>query len=389
MTATQCAQSTSSDLANLNSTLVGCGLFYGAARRTDGGDRLVPDPGSQWEVPVYSCASSISATIRDVSFVYNGTSFGALKATSAKPKQYPNPSDLPLWAVEDMHDMTILQAQPLWGVIGPANSTVRESLKANISTISQESLRLPGIMNEYSFFNTLGDPVSSKIGENLPGTSFYAQALLNAFNIGRPSAVSYGDYSGQTQLALYALWQNLSSTATDASSIVNLVWTDIAANSVVGTKGWGLTSVAAGQSPSANAAAQNNNAPVTSYRKRVKFHMAYAVPAFVVIAVTLAILVASVVVLAMRKTSIKRLRELLDATSNGRIISLYEWPEEARDLKTDDWVQRIGARQAAVSTKAVVADENKNKVRVKEAEEEQLMTERPMGKFREVGIYKE
>lgn len=342
--------------ANLNSSLVGCGLFYGAARRTDGGDRLIPDPGSQWEIPVYSCASSIRAIIRSASFVYNGTTFDSLKVTSAKPKHYPSPADLPLWGVEDMQNFTINEARPLWGVIGPANATVLESLSRNISTISQETLRLPGTLTEYSFSSTFLDPVTYNTGENLPGASFYVQALRNAFNIGRPTKVAFGDYSGQTQLALFALWQNLSTTATDASKILNLVWTDIAANSVVGTKGWGLTSSVAGKS-AVNLAAQHSNAPVTSYRKRVRFHMPYAVPAFVVLAVTLAILVASVFVLVTRKTSMKKLRDLLDATSNGRIISLYEWPEEARGLKTDDWVQKIGSRQAAVSTKFVAAGE--------------------------------
>lgn len=75
---------------------------------------------------------------------------------------------------------------------------------------------------------------------------FYVQALQNAFTIANPGSLGYAgyagyaDYSGLTAgLALYRKWQALSMNAVGAAQIVNLVWTDIAANSVVGTRGGG------------------------------------------------------------------------------------------------------------------------------------------------------
>lgn len=81
---------------------MGCGLLYGAARRTDGGSELSHQPGSQWSIPVYGCAASVRAAILTVTFQYNGTGFAALKVTSAQPKTYPSASSHPLWAVENM-----------------------------------------------------------------------------------------------------------------------------------------------------------------------------------------------------------------------------------------------------------------------------------------------
>ena len=38
-------------------------------------------------------------------------------------------------------------------------------------------------------------------------------------------------------MAMYVQWQNLSQTPEGASFIVNLIWTDLAASVIVGTKG--------------------------------------------------------------------------------------------------------------------------------------------------------
>ncbi|UNI23166.1 hypothetical protein JDV02_009001 [Purpureocillium takamizusanense] len=353
----QCRGALLMDPANINSTLIACGLVYGAAQRTDQGNPLVPDPGSKWVFPVYSCASSVIASIKTVTFQYNGTDLSALKVANVEPKKYPSPSDLPLWGVEDMHNFTIGNAQPLWGVLGRANATIEDSIKQNITTIAQEKLRLPGLVDDLTMLLTGRLRDSTRGGQNLPGATFYAQALQNAFSIARPGGNAYGDYSGQTGLALFAKWQQLSKSADEASQIINLVWTDIAANAVVGTKGWGLTSVAAGLAKRATNSDQHDMVPVTAFRKQVRYRIPFAVPAFVVLAVALAIIVAMSVLLVTGRTGLTRLRRLIDATSPGRLISQKLWPEEAYGLNTKEWVKRIGPRQVVV-TKEVVAEDS-------------------------------
>lgn len=354
MIADICAGSSLESPANIDSSLVGCGLIYGAARRLDGGSPLNPDPGSRWSVPAYSCATSVRATIRTVTFQYNGTGLEALKVVRTVPKSYTRASDLPLWAVENMHGFKISNTQPLWGLLGSDGATVDESLSTNVSTVSQESLRLPGFLDTYSYLLNGGGYVADRQGQNLPGVDFYTQALMNAFSITRPGSTGdqgYGDYSGRTGLALYTKWQNLSSSADQASRIINLVWTDIAANSVVGTKGWGLGSAALRKRDTTEA----DQVPVTVYQSHVRYRIPYAVPAFVALAVTVVVVVVGIILVAVGKTGSNRMRLLLDATSAGRVMGSFLWPGKAAGKGTDEWVKEVGTKVVIASNESVVA----------------------------------
>ncbi|GAB1316942.1 Peptidase A1 domain-containing protein [Madurella fahalii] len=367
-----CAGGSHSNPANINSSLVGCGLVYGAARRTDGGSELSPQPGSQWSVPVYSCAASVRATVRTVTFRYNGTGLADLKVTAAERKTY-SPANIPLWAVENMNGTRLMDAQPLWGLLGPSNASAAvSSLAANLSTVRQEDLRLPGIVNAHSILEG-NDYILSNRGQNLPGVDFHVQALHNAFAIARPGSVGYAgyaDYSGMTGLALYTKWKELSVSAEGAAAIIKLVWTDIAANSVVGTKGWGLddpiTTSALPRSRKRAAAddAADDLVPVTVYYRYMRYRLPYVVPAIVVLTLTAIVMVTWVVLLVLGRTGTSRMRWLLDATSSGRILGAFLWPGEAAAVRqsTDEWVKTVGTRVVFVAPESAVAAAQEIKV---------------------------
>ncbi|KAH6855872.1 hypothetical protein B0I37DRAFT_64600 [Chaetomium sp. MPI-CAGE-AT-0009] len=353
-----CAGGDHENLANINSSLVGCGLVYGAARRTDGGSALTPEPDSEWSLPAYSCAGSVRATIRTVTFVHNGTGLAGLKVTSAKPKTYASPADHPLWTVENMHSTTLWNAQPLWGILNP--STPPSQLPVNHSTTQQPTLRLPGIITAESFLSGI-DYISAKQGQNLPGVDFYVRALLNAFTIRRPGATGYegyADYSGRTSLALYRKWQGLTASAEGTARMLALVWTDIAANAVVGTKGWGLDDPAATgggevakRKRDGDAGGGGGQVPVTVYRRRLRYRLPYMVPAVVVLALATGVLGTWLVLLAMGRTGAAKMRRLLDATSPGRILGGFLWPGKAATPRdTDEWVKTVGTRVVVVGS---------------------------------------
>ena len=356
-----CAGGTSSNRADINSTLIACGLIYGAARRTDGGSELSPQPGSAWTIPLYSCAASIRATIRTVTFQHNGTGLAALKVTSATPKTYPSPDETPLWGVEDTHTYSLGAAPPLWGILGTGASAAdiipaALSTHRNLTTILSPSLNLPGVLTQdSSITGTDFSPI--KTGQNLPGVDFYTSALQNTFTIRRPGSLGYegyGDYSGRTGLALYKKWQRLSENAEGAAEIVKLVWTDIAANSVVGTKGWGLRA-AEGEGGlrkrDGNGDGGDELVKVTVYRRRVRYVLPYMVPAIVVLALAVSVLATWVVLMAMGRTGPAKLRRLLDATSPGRILGGFLWPGKAATVRgTNEWVKAVGTRVVIVGT---------------------------------------
>lgn len=285
-----------------------------------------------------------------------GSGGGPPEATRADPKTYASPSDLPLWAVESVHgDGTVSDVAPLWGVLGTAASaSAVGDLVANVSTTAQRSLRLPGALGAYSLLLTGGEFAPQRMGQNVPGADFYGQALMNAFGVTRPGYSGggyegYGDYSGRTGLALYSKWRELSDGgAEDVSAIVNLVWTDIAANSVVGTKGWGLGSDAdAGALPTV---------PVTAYRRRVRYHIPYAVPGFVVLAEAAVALAVAIALLVAGRTGPRKLRTLLESTSAGRIMGLFLWPDKSAEqgTTTSEWVKTVGTRVVLASGRSIV-----------------------------------
>ncbi|GIK07599.1 hypothetical protein Aspvir_003265 [Aspergillus viridinutans] len=328
---TLCGGTTSSSPSTITSALIGCGLVYGAANRTDGVSPLRTDPNSPWSIPLYICASAVKASLKTVSFGYNGTGLDALSITSLSQKTYPSP---PLWAVEDLPDRSLADVQPLWGIL-PANTTSA----VNLSTIAGPSLYLPGYIDTTTTPLTGLAPVPVSTGQNLPGVDFYTQSLYRALSISSPAGQPYADYSGWTSLALYAKWQALSTTATGAAKIIDLVWTDFAANAMVGTKA---------------AAEQDQVLPVTVFERRIRYRLPYAVPGIVVLVAALGIVGGVVVLGCMRRTGVGRLKGFLERTAVGRVLGLVLLGEEGEMGK--DWVEKVGGKRVRITEGGITVE---------------------------------
>ncbi len=268
-----------------------------------------------------------------MTFQYNGTGFSSLSITSAVPKTYNSTTPPPTWAVETLPSpLTISDTQPLWGLF-PSNSSLPNT---NISTLPAASLRLPGLVSSLTAVSRSLDYVPSIAGQNIPGVDFYVQALQNAFTIASPGTVGYegyADYSGLTSgLALYGKWQGLSKTPEGAAQILRLVWTDVAANSVVGTKGWG----------------DGDRVEVVAWGRRVRYHMGYIVPAVVVLGLAGGVVGVWVALVVMGRTGRGKMRRLLEVTSAGRIWGGVLWPGEGGRTGTGQWVKTVGTRVVVV-----------------------------------------
>jgi hypothetical protein len=344
----------------------------GAATRTDGGNNLILDPQTPWKLPLYSCATAIKAVVKTVSLEYNGTGLDALTVHSLKPKEYPSDAAIPIWGVEDITRNTINDAPPMWGIVGP-NATDLESTitKYNISTHSAKHLYLPGYMDQfYGVLRGLGS-VRRTTSQNLAGVEFYNQALQMAYTVGLRWYESEADYSGADSHALYAKWQKLSKTAEGTASIINLIWTDVATNAVVGTKGWGLSAVAANMGiPSSSAIEKRDveggsvlesaSVPIMVYGSHIRYRIPFAVPAFVTLGITTLLLGMLIVLLIMRRTGLKRMRMFLESTSVGRILSPFIQPAEAprgAEAETEEkWVKRVGTQKVLITTDSIKID---------------------------------
>lgn len=343
-------------------------MLYGAPRRQDSGQSLIPDPLSSWTTPIYSCATALKATIRTVTFTYNSTGIAGLNVISAQPKTYTRDGDLPVWGVETISNPKLLYGtmQPLWGVLGTASS-YEQSASAyakvdNFSTITQPSLYLPGFMNGDYLMAASDTTTLGNLPQNLPGLNFYAKALQMATSISSPgnsrNATNYQggtDYSGFSSLALFAQWQNLTSSASMAGKVIDLVWTDFSANAVVGTRGWGLRTSQEGTAVVSEVLQVNpTTVPVVVYQRVVRYHIPFATPAFVTMAVLLITLVFLLTLVAKGKSNTARMRTALEVTSAGRIAAMGIWSheiDEATKSSKGAGVEGVGGRKMQITKK--------------------------------------
>ncbi|OCK73509.1 hypothetical protein K432DRAFT_430554 [Lepidopterella palustris CBS 459.81] len=335
-----CTGAGNGDFANITNILVNCGMMRGVPQRQSPGSRLIFDSGSSWSQPIYTCASAIKATIKTVSFNYNGTDslLSSLTIPEIQDKTYANESSMPLWGVENTGNAYYTQDMNLiWGLVSPAYEN-----NQNVSTVRQPSLYLPGWIGT---LDTLGMLATSY--ENLPGSDFSVGALATAYDIGGPNAGQF-DYSGQTNMAMWSRWQTLTNSPRTAALIPNLIYTDIAAAAVVGTKG---------VLGPGNAAHENQVAlPVTPTVSKIQYHYPFAIPALAAALILVVITLLAFVTVCLGGLGIGRMRLHLQQISPGRVYTtfMYRGPD-GLTMNSKDWSKQFGKKMVDLSGEFPVA----------------------------------
>jgi hypothetical protein len=304
-------------------------LIYGAPRHQDNSSGVIFEEGSSWTQPIYSCASAVKATVRTVSFTYNGTT-GLLKdlnITNIQDKIYDNPDDMPIWGVEQTGGQYANDAIYLvWGLVSPSYQG-----NANVSTVQKSSLYLPGV----GYPSQLSPYYSV---DNLPGAEFFPNCLESGYNVGGSSTSSSSlpfDYSGETNIGLFLKWQNITQSASTAGLVQNLIFTDCAASLVVGTK-----------SVSGVGSTASNDLPpvlVTPTVEVVNYNYLFGIPAFLVALAFLLSLLAAMGTVLFRRHNLDTLRLRIHQTSVGRIFTTLLEPERSNFTdKPKIWAASMG-----------------------------------------------
>ncbi|EXJ74703.1 uncharacterized protein A1O5_01397 [Cladophialophora psammophila CBS 110553] len=337
-----CSGAGGADLANLTNVHVECGLVFGAAQRRDGTITLVQEPETWWTQKVYSCATAMKASIKEVRFRYNatqttGNTLKALSIVNVSDTSYPDKESMPLWGVESP-GYTMNDIHQLWGLISPE---LEHSV--NLSTVRAPQLYLPG-------YGGLGVLSTVPGYENLPGADGPADALAGVYQSGGDD---WADYSGDTNMAMYARWRDLSGSAATVAKIPNLVWTDIAANMLVGTRNWnsgnGLPANLQKRDDDGTSGGGSDQAlvPVTVYQQRIRYHWPFAIPAFLALALFLAVLLAAFISVLSGRGLPARVRHYLFHLSSGRMLGDIQYAGECDKLApTNEWLARVGGRRS-------------------------------------------
>lgn len=240
----------------------------------------------------------------------------------------------------------------LWGLVSAPR--VNEDTSDQYQYIRSHRLMLPGLLGV-----PMGDYVTTADSMYLPGAQFASNALAGAYSVGSGSI-----YSGDLSLALGRQWQEMSTSASEAANIINLVWTDVAANAVIGTRSWlpsprlppNLQETPISQNHSGDglplAVKQENKdrsthtyVPVHIVKRRVAFDWSYGIPALLVLVLFAAIAGATLFATFCGRVRVSRIRWILNNLSAGRLLAkhLEAQPGEAATLSTKQWIRSYGA----------------------------------------------
>ena len=331
--------------ANISNIQVMCGLLIGTAYPTSE-KRLISKYKARGlrERPIYSCASTTKATIKTVRFRYNSTrnereSMNGLEVLNIIDKVYTSDNDRPLWGVEDIN-MSVFLVNPLWGIIDPSRKD-----SVTLSSVRAEGLYLPA-----------GRSLLGWGGYNMPDFTPAITGPGKAWRFVYESKRSYEerlpDYSGYASAMLSKKWDNLSHTAEGAAQILNLIFTDYAANMLTGTRSQlTITNLRPNMSTSGKKdQSQPGQVPVYLYRRIIRYRWVYGIPAFLSLLPVALILVSAAVALLTDRGSIKRVKHYLWNLSAGRILTTFIYPESSHMYSdTKEWIRAVGVRNITIT----------------------------------------
>ncbi|KAK5072463.1 hypothetical protein LTR64_005065 [Lithohypha guttulata] len=349
-----CKSSYGSVPVNITEIAVELGMVGGVGHRVDKGFEDAKDvkaPNSTWERPIYVCSGATKAKIKTVTFRYNATidnSLAGLYIKSIKDKTYTNSVSAPIWGFETPQpQFNISDINPLWGIIDPARVKT-----PNLTTLQAPSFYIPH--SSTSAVGTTPD-LSYQNGDNVP----MIRTPPDLWSATLYSSVTGPAYSGKGDQDLQMLWRELSRNSTGIEKMLRLIWVDLAANYLVGTKGHHTTKHQQPVSYSANSKRQASGGqsgqatfPVHVLEHHIRYHWIYAIPALTCVSIVSGILLFALVSMMCGRGTITRLKYYLYAITSGRVMAAFVYPNEGgmdhRQAETNIWIQEVAHKPVQI-----------------------------------------
>jgi hypothetical protein len=270
----------------------------------------------------FACSSVLKASIRRVKFAFNHTQ--TLKQLSAlSHESIPTNEEPPLWAVENT-GRQIGDVDALWGII-----SARHANNPAISTLRSPHLYLPAILTR---------PINASSKDSLAGASAPQAILDNVYNfvLADRSNLQFGAYTGDYNFVMYSRWLKFSQSAETVPKIIDLIWTDMMANMVVGTRSPVTVAAESGDNPLLSR-------PVTIRERKIRYDIKYGIPAIILLIFWVSSILIMIVFVVLKKAKIEDLRQLINQTATGRVVTMAQFPELCeRNVKTKEWAKTAG-----------------------------------------------
>lgn len=275
------------------------------------------ETGSTWKQPIYTCATTIQASLKRVSFLVNGTAeLKNLQVVSIDDILYPANKPKPLWAVEKT-GMQISEVKPIWGLVDE-----RYEDHESLWTLRSSRLLLPAGA-------TWG--MADATSDSLAGAGFPHNALVAAYT----GLAAHYDYTGKGSYAIATRWKELSGSIETVATIPGLIWTDIMANMVLGSRSIiGTDGQPVGQSPE-----------VSVFNRKIIYNPLYAIPAIILLVVWILLCISALALWIAARVTMPALRQFLNQIATGRAVANIVYPDMGDSTaQTSTWIKGSGMK---------------------------------------------
>ncbi|KAH8919874.1 hypothetical protein BT69DRAFT_1336917 [Atractiella rhizophila] len=291
------------DYVNLTNVAVSCSYIIGPPTRMDHGDQNRQQANVTWSQPIHVCASTTRMAIQTLEFSYNGTD---QNVSNLKIKRDPeNIKRNVLWGMENLNGWLIGEIDPVYGRINDQWEN-----DPDLFTYRADWLYVPAGSSD--IWGTSDLQASAMFGQ--AWSTLHTSTGTVAWNGGE----DIFQYGGTSSYALMAKWQNyyLDNLETAPERISNLIFSNIAANNVVGTS-------------------YADKLTITAIDKTITYKIVWAIPAFLLLALWTPLMLYAIFVLVTGKVKLEYFRYLLNQTSVGRIVTGDSDLRTVRDSAND------------------------------------------------------
>ena len=276
---------------------------------------------AHWSQPFYSCVSTVKASIKNVDFEIMDDA--TIPNLMVKNVELESDSSF-LWAIEDT-GWGLRSIDPFWGPVSRS-----DALHEGISTFDSPSIYLPAGQSSV-------DPgalwaYDAKAGITGP---LSALAMIYAGELDGPLTESFAaapDYTGVNNWPLLLEWARLGGDASTASRIIDLIWTDLMANMLMGAKS---------PVPSGDSTVYR---PSQLYISALAYDWKYASISFLFAGLYAIGLLALLMFCIFRRCNLSELRFFLNQTAAGRSVTTerYQAKSGVDFAKTEAWASVRG-----------------------------------------------
>lgn len=308
-------------------------ILLGAPTKLDGSQFDIADEGMTLKRKIYAFAAAAKLSIKTVQFSYNSSAIplDGLSVLDIAEKQYLDASKLPRWALETP-PLANSFIPPLWGLVSKEYENVQ-----NISTIRSPSFYPVTSSFTYSLYS------GWQVGSSYVTGSSAISGLLNYITSMKPSIDTSRYSNGKDSFLLLQRWQSLSQNSTSAAQIVKLIFTNMAANYLRGTRGQLSEDIVPPPFRNLTGSKLSVEVPTHVRERVVRYHWPYGIPAFL----SFVLLAALVIVAsgAIATGSIAKISRCLSFLSAGRLLTdlLSNGSDEAiYQEKYKPWSHKLG-----------------------------------------------